>query len=170
MKTDKPLEEKLKDVETNLSGVRDQLKPYSNATWGLHWDRSPEDVEYLETDRYQIVVAKWEEHEWSESGGGIQWKEWLSLHYREKGSEGEIRQIKTDKIVLRDKHSASKDRRDLWPYNFVGVQPLSPTQVEVSWVDEAGNKGLTYKLDLENKDANLFLLFLQKKSTTLTIV
>lgn len=149
MKTNKSLEKKLKDVEKNLVGVGDQLKPYSVATWGMHWNGAPEDVEYLETDRYQIVAAKWEEHHWSEDGGGVQWTEWLSLHYKKRGSKEEIRKIETDKIVTRDQQSASKDRRDLWPYDFVGVRLLSPTRIEVSWVDEEGNKGPTYKLKLE---------------------
>ena len=71
------------------------------------------------------------------------------MHYREKGSKGEIKKIETEKIITRDQFHESKDERYLWPYNFVRVQPLSPTRVEVSWVDEKGEKGPTYCLNLE---------------------
>ena len=49
---------KLKDADENLEGVRDQLRPYNLASWGMHWNGAPKDIEYLETDRYKIVAAK----------------------------------------------------------------------------------------------------------------
>jgi hypothetical protein len=151
MKTDKTLEEKLNDAESNLPGVRDQLKPHNFGSWGTYWKGAPEDVEYIETDRYQIVAAKWERHSWSEYGGGVEWTEWVSVHYREKGSEGKIPKLETEQIVTRDGENSRKDRNDLWPYNFVSVESTGPTQIEVAWADQEGNKGPTYKLDLEKK-------------------
>lgn len=149
MKTDNLLEEKLKNAEANLPGVRDKLKPFGGASWGMHWKSAPEDIKYLETDKYQIVAAKWEQHEWSEYGGRVGWIDWVSLYYQEKGCKEEIREIGTKGFVTRDRESPDKDRRDLWPYHFVEVQPLGQTQVEVAWVDESGNKGPKYKLDLK---------------------
>jgi len=148
MKTEKTLREKLNEAEVNLSGVSKQLEPYERAV-DRHRNGSIEDVEYLETDLYQIVAAKWEEHNWSLYEGAVQWEEWLSLHYRRKGYDGKIKQLKTEKIVTRNRYDPKKDKTYLWSHDFVSIQSLGPSKIEIAWVDEAGNKGPIYELDLE---------------------
>lgn len=146
------LEEKLNDAEIHLPGVREKLKRNKGGAWGSYWDGAPQDLEYCETDEYRVVVAKWKEDSWSAEAGchsGVGFKEWLSVYYRPKGSEREIKQLETEKILTRDYYNPSYDKTHLRPYRFVGVQPLEPARVKVAWVDETGNEGLTYELELK---------------------
>jgi len=150
MENEQTLAEKIEEAEKFLPGIKKLLEPDEGGYGGMNWNYAPRDVAYLETDRYKMVAAKWEEHSWSEDGGGVQWEEWFSLFYLLKGSKGEIKQLKTEKIVTRDIQDECKDRRDLWPYIFVGVQLLGQNRVEIFGLNNSGKKGLAYKFDLES--------------------
>jgi len=154
MTKEKSLEQKMKEANEKLPGVDKMLQPSSYATWGMHWNGHPEDIKSLETKNYQIVAAKWDEHEWSEDGGGIQWNEWLSVHYKPKGSEENIRSLTTERIITRDMHSASNDRESLWPYNYVGIKALEGSEIEVSWQNEKGDSARSYIINLEERTIN----------------
>ena len=144
-----PLEEKLKEIEKIFPEIKSRLKPYSYATWGIHWSGKPEDVDYKETEKYQIAASKWEEHLWEEGTGGIKWTEWLKVNYRGKEANEELKEIETEKIVTRDQFDQNKDLNYLWPYNFAKIRVLSDDEIEVWWADKEGNKEQIHKLKLE---------------------
>jgi hypothetical protein len=161
METDKGLEEKLQDAESTLVGIGDQLKGdrfgYADAIWHIY----VQDVKCLETNEYQVVAAKWRKEmrtgpgryfEPSPSLLGIEWEEWTSVYFRRKKSEKDNRVIETERVKTRDLYDSSKNKTELWPYKFVEVYPLEPTEIEVVWVNKEGDKGLTYIVDLESDE------------------
>ena len=149
---EKSLEQKLKEANEKLPGLAETLKPYSGATWGMHWNGHPEDVKYLETKNYQIAAARWDEHEWDEGGGGIQWNGWLSVHYKQKNSQGKIQGLSTQKVVTRDRYDAHKDKTHLWGHSCVGIEALDDNQIKVSWENGKGEKVLSYTVNLKTKE------------------
>jgi len=151
MKREASLEEKLKNAETQMPGVWDQLKPYDfgSRSYSSFHAGAIQDLEYVETEKYQVVAAKWDEHYYG-GRGGIEWSEWVSIHYREKGSR-EIKQTKTERIETRNRYDAREDKKHLWPYNFVKIEVLESDQVKVSWADENGEtlSEVEYTIKLE---------------------
>jgi hypothetical protein len=143
----KPLEEKLKEIYTAMPEVKPPLEPYRMASWGMHWSGSVQDAALIKVGEYTVAAAKWEEHEYSEDGGGIQWNEWVSCNYQKKG--GKLHEQKQNAIVTRDRNTASKDRRDLWEYDYVKITPDGDKKVRVSWCDAKGREGPGIDVKLE---------------------
>jgi len=143
------LEKILEKMPSKLSGA---LKPYDGATWGMHWNGHAEDVVYGETENYKVVVAKWDQHDWNDGGGGIQWTEWLSVYFTKKGTE-DLHVLVPKKIVTRDMHDPHKDLNYLMGFNYAGLEAKEGDDVTVYWKNEAGEIGEgtshTYSLDDE---------------------
>ena len=117
----------------------------------MHWSGSPADVAQIQTADYKVIAAKWEEHEWSEDGGGIAWKCWASIYIQPTGQDAPLKRVRAPTISTRDQHNADYDRRDLWGYNNVSVKDLGNNKVEVAWADNKGNLGPTYTYDLNEE-------------------
>lgn len=150
----KDLEKKIIEAEIKMPGVSKHLEDYRGGAFDLYWTGSTEDVKCLETERYQIVAAKREEHIWLSGyngSSGVGWESWLSLYYKEKSSEGEIKELETERIVTRDKYDGKKDKRYLWSFSFVGAEKLGESQIELAWTNAEGKKGPTYMVDLETQ-------------------
>lgn len=144
-KNAKSIEDKINEAEGVLNGIRKQLAPNSGSCWGEYWSSKPTDVVSLVTDKYNIVVAKWDSHSY-ERGTGVAWTQWLSVHYSESGL---IRKVSTEKIVIRDKYSSEKDLRHYWGLNHAGASLLSPDILKVEWIGQNGNgSGPHYLIDL----------------------
>jgi hypothetical protein len=126
------------ELEIKMPGVKQRLEPYREATWGIYWNGSIEDVKYLETDKYQVAAAKWEQHLWTEGGGGIEWKEWISLYFQVKGTS-EIKSIKGKEIVTRHQYDPQEDLKGLWSYNFASLKHVDENKFEIAWQDREGN-------------------------------
>ncbi|MCX6748236.1 MAG: hypothetical protein NT076_01385 [Candidatus Pacearchaeota archaeon] len=142
------LKQKIRDIEAKFPGIRNRVRSYRDCGWGLNTTGMLEDIAYAETNRFQVVASKWEEHEWCDDGGGIEWKEWLRVYYKEKAGEV-IRRIETKKVTTRDQHEPSKDLRYLWPYDFVSIRKLGGDRIKVAWANEAGEEGPSYKIKLK---------------------
>lgn len=141
------LEGLIAEIKKRVPGIAEHLKGYSNATWGMHWSGGPEDVTYIETPEYHIVGSKWEEHHYSEDGGGIQWKEWAELHYQKKGT-GEIKTKKGGEVITRHQYNPNLDEQGLWPYNYISVELAGKNSVSIAWTDRDGNKEQSYAIRL----------------------
>lgn len=145
--TDK-LEQKIQEIEEKFPGIAKKVKSYSGATWGMHWNAGITDIEYIETNNYQIAATRWNEHHWDEGGGGIKWTDWISVYYKPKQTDAEIKKIDTEKVVTRDQHHSYKDRTDLWGYNCVNVKDIKDDEIGVAWANKDGDAKLTYKIKL----------------------
>ncbi len=128
--------------------ISDKLKPYEAGCFDMHYTGSLEDLAVAETKDYYVVVAKWEGHEWSDIGGGIAWKEWLSVYFCKKGGE-ELKTFSTETIKTRDNSDPRKDKSHLWKYDYAGVEVLEGNKVRVYWKAEDGEEGPSYVCDLD---------------------
>jgi len=137
-------------VEAEMPGLQNQLKSKYGSCGDMKSSTQVKDIKYVETDNYHVVAAMWEDHTYSMSGhGGIQWKNWVTVHYKEKGSEGEIRELHSPAVVTRNRFGADYDRKELWPFmNYVGLE-AEGNSVETSWIDSSGNKAVITKHNLE---------------------
>ena len=148
MKSGRSLDETVQMIESKMPGARKLLERYSGATWGMHWNGTPENAAYLETEKYKVAAAKWEKHDWCDDCGGIQWTECVTVYYMPKNGEG-IKKITPEQIITRDKNHSYNDRIGLWKYNYVNLEAIGSDEVEVAWTDEEGKKGPTYRVKLE---------------------
>lgn len=142
------LEQKIQEIEGKLPGIVKMVEPYEGATCGMHWNRNVQDICYKELEKYYVVAARWNEHHWDEGGGGIRWTDWISVYYKRKKGDQEIKKLETDKIVTRDQYDQHKDRRDLWGYNLVSIKDIKDDEIVVAWTNKDGNTKLTYKIKL----------------------
>jgi hypothetical protein len=145
------LETKIEEAERQMPGVAKMLGRYSNATWGMHWSGSPTDIKYIETDEYKVIVAKINEHEWSEDGGGIQWKEWMTVYCMPKTPRDTLRGIGkyvSQQIVTRHMSNPNKDRTDLWHFHKVYAEVIDASRIKIAWAKEEGELGPEYTIDL----------------------
>jgi hypothetical protein len=147
-KTDIKLEDKLKEIYREMPGIEKELKPYSMGSWGMHWSGSVEDAAYLKVGEYKFTAAKWEEHEWSEGSGGIQWTGWISCYYQKDGEP--LKTKVQNHIVTRDMHHAYKDKPELWPHHYVKITPSSSNSTYVSWCDADGKEGPGSEVKLDD--------------------
>ena len=147
------LEEHIKQIEKKLPGIQEHLKPYSGATWGIHWNAGVEDIDYIETDKYKVAVAKWEQHDWYEEGGGIQWTEWLEFYFENKERpQDDVQKEKINPIVTRDRYEPRKDRQYYWPLNYVSITKAEDNKITVYWHDRDEKEGIRYQFDLDKKE------------------
>jgi hypothetical protein len=145
------LKEQLEEFEKKLPGIKDSLEPWnSNFEDGSHLNQHPQDIKYLETEKYKIAAAKWERHFWTEhSGGGVGWIEWLNIYWISKENRGRLKEYTQGHITTRDEYYPYKDKRDLWGYDKIGLEKLSEDEIEAYWTNEQGKKGPSCKLKLE---------------------
>lgn len=148
MKSRRSLDETVRMIEGKMPGIKKLMERYSGATWGMHWNGAIENAAYLETDKYKVAAAKWEEHDWCEDGGEIQWTECVTVYYMPKNGT-EIKKITPEQIITRDRNNFYQDKRNLWKYNYVSLEAITSNEVEVAWADEKGKKGPTYRVKLE---------------------
>ncbi len=137
-------------VEAVMPGLSEQLAS-KYGDWGdMKSSSHVKGINFVETDNFYVAAAMWDDHTYSMRGnGGIQWKNWTTLHYREKESEGEIRQLSSPAVVTRHRFSADCDRSDLWDFiNNVGLEAEGNT-VKVSWMSADGEKRMTSGYNLE---------------------
>jgi len=147
----KTIEEKIAEAEIQMPGVAKMLGRYSDATWGMHWSGGPTGVAYLETDQYKVVVAKINEHEWSEDGGGIQWKEWLQVYCMPKTPRDTLKGIGkyvSQQIVTRHMSNPNQDREELWGFRNAYAVAIDASRIKIAWAKEEGELGPEYTIDL----------------------
>lgn len=142
------LEQKIQETEEKFPGIAKKVEHYSEATWGMHWNAGITDIKYIENDNYQIAATRWNEQHWGEGGGGIRWTDWISIYYKLKETDAEIKKIDTEKIVTRDQYHSYKDRTDLWGYNLVSIKDINDDKIEVAWTNKDGDAKLTHKIKL----------------------
>ena len=139
-------------VEAEMPGLREQLAS-KHGDWGdMKSNSHVKGINFVETDNFYVVAAIWDDHTYSMRGnGGIQWKNWTTVHYREKESEGEIRQLSSPEVVTRHRFSADYDRRDLWPFTLrVGLE-AEGNKVKTSWMNSDGEKRMQMEYNLEEQ-------------------
>ena len=144
----KVLEQKIQEIEGKFPGIAKKVELYKGATWGMHWNAGITDINYIETDNYQIVATRWNEHSWGEGGGGVKWTDFISVYYKLKQTEAEIKKIDTEKVVTRHQYNPKYDRTDLWGYNNVCVKEIKNDEIQVSWANKDGDTKLTYKIKI----------------------
>src|SRR3989338_3262560 len=142
---EKSLDEQIKDIETKMPGVKKLLEKFGDTFELLCWTKEPENVTYLETDKYKITAAKWKGKNWYVDGGRTEEVGWVSIYYLPKNTN-EIKEIKSRKIVILHGCNLGLDRKELLLYNKVSLETINPNEVEVAWADKEGNKGPMYKV------------------------
>lgn len=141
------LEEKIQETELKIPNIREVIKPYNGATWGMHWNGSVQDICYKELEKYYVVAARWNKHSWDEGGGGIKWTDWVSVYFFDKEDTTKKRIEETGEIVTRHQYDQLQDRRDLWGYNNVEIFDVTDNTLKVAWVNKESLKGPTYKIN-----------------------
>lgn len=132
------------------STMAEHLTPRDGGFFDMYWRSKPTGAVYGETQDYKVVVAKWNEHEWSTDGGGIQWKEWLEIYFTKKGAE-DISVLKTEEIVTRDQYHESKDKRYLWFFDDAGLIVQDKNSIVVSWKNKDGDSVKPYRFSLDDE-------------------
>ena len=127
-----------------MPGVEKKLAGDSSQYGDLHWYFGVQDLAFAKTSKYRIIAARWEQHHYEDGCGGIEWTDWLSLHYQ---GEEKIKNRTTEKIVIRDQYLPSKDKREFWGYKL-SLKVLEDNLVEVAYVNTQGSriKPYTFKL------------------------
>lgn len=148
------LEEKIQEIEGKVPGMAKKVESYKGATWGMHWNAGIQDINYIETSDYQVVAARWNDHSWDEGGGGIKWTDWITIYYKRKEGEDEIKSIKTEEVVTRDQYDPKKDRTDLWGYNNVSLEKIENNKVRTSWTNNDGKEALAYIVNPDDNSIN----------------
>ncbi len=148
------LEAKIQEMEVKMPGVSKMLQPKqgSEDIRGLdrHYTVDPTDVAYTETEKYKVVATKWEEHNWYNEVGGIEWIGWLRVYHQPKEGGG-IKVALTPSIKTRDANNTAYDKPTLWGYDSVSLQPLEDDTVRIAWANKNGHEGPAYELHLETR-------------------
>ncbi len=125
-------------MDQKMPGVKRYLMSEKTDETYFHSNRSPTDIEYLETEDYQVVAAKWEEHHWKKKPySGVGWNEWVEIYYAKSGQEPEGR--RTRMVATRDKYNSSFDRKDLWGHEKVNLEKIGKNKITVAWQNGKGH-------------------------------
>ncbi|MBU1198980.1 MAG: hypothetical protein KKF46_07810 [Nanoarchaeota archaeon] len=84
-KSDKTLEEEIKEIENKFPEITDRLKPYSGSQGLTHWESRIIMISYDENDKYQQVIAEWNECEYIKEDL-IRTYKWFTEYTKEKDS------------------------------------------------------------------------------------
>lgn len=172
MKNEKSFDEKLKEAETFLPGIREHLNFTGAHTPAGSFTAYPKDVETVETDTYRVVAAKWEGERWKDLldfmpginiGYGLESVDcsgWLSVHYQHKNGDGDITSLTTDPLQTRKYLVETENgmplkgrfrndtKTDHYPFEYVSLRHLGGDRIVAAWVDAEGDTGPKYKMDL----------------------
>lgn len=150
--TETTLEAKIQEMEVKIPGVARFIQQHTR-TWRVGpnvFEAWPTDIAYAETEKYKVAAAKWEDKRYELKGsGGIEWNGYVEIYAQLKGSEGEGTLLIDNPwpITTRDMYDPQKDRRELWGYTFVRIQPLEGNKVRVAWADKDGREGPAYEVE-----------------------
>lgn len=146
--TDQKLEDKITEIDRKMYGIAEIVKSTSGGAYDICSTEHIEDICYVEAGKYQIAVAKWEQHRWSSNGGGIEWNEWISVYFHEINSFAGISEIRTKAITTRDLNSPYKDKKEYLPFNHVSITSVKENKIKMFWHDKEKKNGIEYEFIL----------------------
>jgi len=127
------------DMESFRKAVKELAKPYSGGFFDIYYHGGPGDTAYATTANYYVAATRWEQHEWSDCGGGIEWTSWLKVYYQPKAG-GAISSLGLGAAVIRDREDSRKDRTDLWAHDRAYLKAdLQNDTIDTGWMNEEGH-------------------------------
>jgi len=132
---------KLEEVKNKFPEVRECIKGCGGSPFTVTA------IDYKETDKYKIVVAKWDQWILFTSGGG-QLRNWIILYYKEKQG-GKVKSIRTRKMITID-YTNPEESKNYQLLCYVSILDVDNNLVKVLWHD-GKEKGMLYEFDLKKK-------------------
>lgn len=77
------LEEQIRDIEQKFPEMKGKLGKYCNGYDRTYWQGEVKLVQYLETNKSQMVIAHWQEFGWDD-GGPRRAFAWVTLYKKDK--------------------------------------------------------------------------------------
>lgn len=133
---------KLEEVKNEFPEVKECIKGCGGSPFTVTA------IDYEETDKYKIVVAKWDQWILSTSGGG-RLKNWIILYYKEKQGR-KVKSIRTKEMITIDYANPKKESKNYHLLFYVSILDVRNNLVKVLWHDGKG-KGILYEFDLEKR-------------------
>lgn len=140
------LEDKLEEIYNKNQSLYDKVQKFSSPK-GYH-NIFPTDIDYVETNDFNIVVCKMKEmRQFNSKYSGIEIRGWLDILYSSKKNPDLVQNEPTEKLKIRDCKDPAQDIPGLLSCDLVNVEPtFFKNVIDIDWAkNHKGERRSGYK-------------------------
>jgi hypothetical protein len=146
------IERKMRQISKEFPEAKKYLEDYRYEGYS-RTDGRVNDLDFKKTKDYLIVAAIWkEDHDDSLYLKRIEWRQWVSLYYKNLEQKGKVQKIESRHLKTRHGEYPEYDLIDIWPFEYVRITKADGNKVIVHQCRKGKLSGIRHEFDLKHKE------------------